>query len=417
MATLFLVFLLGRMLYGPWTGVLAALMMSVMPYHVVVTRQVLLDGPMVFFTTLSLYLITRFAQTEQPRYLYATGAALGMVFLAKETGFVVFAACYAFLALSPQFRVRIRDIAISFACIFVTVLPFPISVTMAGRSSTAKGYMIWQLFRRPNHTWDFYPTVVPPAIGLLVLGAAVAGVVLLWRHRSWRETLLFCWIGVPIVVFQLWPVKGFQYLLPIAPAVAILAARAIVKWTPRTDSWLLQRKPRLVGGWWIRPLIVGIVVLSLVVPSWDRVQPPQSTSFLAGSGGVIGGREAGAWIDKYLPEDALFLTVGPSMANIIQFYGNRRAYGISVSPNPLHRNPSYEAVLNPDARIRNSELQYLVYDTFSASRSPFFGEKLLTYAEKYHGRIVHQEVVTVRNADGSTTEKPVIVIYEVRGDV
>ena len=31
-----------------------------MPYHVVVTRQVLLDGPMVFFATVALWLLVRY---------------------------------------------------------------------------------------------------------------------------------------------------------------------------------------------------------------------------------------------------------------------------------------------------------------------------------------------------------------------
>ena len=47
-----------------------------------------------------------------------------------------------------------------------------------------------------------------------MIAAAAAGLWLLRRERSWRETLLLCWIVVPVGFFQLWPVKGFQYLLP-----------------------------------------------------------------------------------------------------------------------------------------------------------------------------------------------------------
>jgi len=102
------------------------------------------------------------------------------------------------------------------------------------------------------------------------------------------------------------------------------------------------------------------------------------------------------------------------MANIIQFYGHRKAYGLSVSPNPLHRNPSYEAVRNPDNLIRNNELQYLVYDSFSAGRSPFFAEKMIDYVQKYNGREVLEKSVTVTRPDGSVATQPIIVVYEVR---
>ena len=47
------------------------------------------------------------------------------------------------------------------------------------------------------------------------------------------------------------------------------------------------------------------------------------------------------------------LTLGPSMANIIQYYGHRKTFGLSVSPNPLHRNPAYPPVVNPDFALRD----------------------------------------------------------------
>ena len=69
---------------------------------------------------------------------------------------------------------------------------------------------------------------MPEVIGPLVLAAAVAGLVVLRRRGSWPERLLLCWIAVPVLFFELWPVKGFQYLLPIVAPVAVLAARPLV---------------------------------------------------------------------------------------------------------------------------------------------------------------------------------------------
>jgi len=105
-----------------------------------------------------------------------------------------------------------------------------------GGGQKAGNYLVWQLFRRPNHDWLFYPTVVPDAIGPLVVLVAVAGLFLLRRETSWREKLLVGWIVVPVVFFQLWPVKGYQYLLPIAPAFTILAGRTLVRWLARPET-------------------------------------------------------------------------------------------------------------------------------------------------------------------------------------
>ena len=48
-----------------------------MPYHVLVTRQILLDGPMTLFATLALYAVALREDGRGP-WLYAAGAALGL---------------------------------------------------------------------------------------------------------------------------------------------------------------------------------------------------------------------------------------------------------------------------------------------------------------------------------------------------
>lgn len=392
--TVYLVYELGRQLYGRRAGLVAALLLALMPYHVVVSRQVLLDGPMTMFATLTLLLLVRYVLSGRRAWVYAAGAAMGLTFLAKETSIVLLFAIYAFLALTPELRVRLRDLAISLGAMAVVIAPFPLSLLLAGRVGTGESYLTWQLFRRPNHDWLFYFANVPEMVGPLVLAAAVAGLVLLRKTASWPERLLLCWIAVPVAFFQLWPVKGFQYLLPIAVPLAILAARLLV----RRRAW-----PAL-----------ALVCLSLLVPTIAQLAATEQRSMLAGAGGLPAGREAGDWIRSNVPEGATFMTIGPSMANLVQFYGRRKAYGLSVSPNPLNRNPSYEPLPNPDQALRDSDVQYIVWDTFSASRAPGFSRRLLGYAERYGGRAVHVENLPLRTPAGHSATKPAIVVYEVR---
>ena len=47
---------------------------------------------------------------------------------------------------------------------------------------------------------------------------------------------------------------------------------------------------------------------------------------------------------------------------------------------------------NPDLQIRNSDLQYLIWDSFSADRSSFFSDSLLRFVKRYNGRIIHTEL-------------------------
>ena len=408
LATVYFVYRLGNLLYGRKAGLYAAIFLALMPYHVVVTRQVLLDGPMVFGATLALYLMARFGATQRPMWLYAAGAGMGLTFLAKETGIVLLGSIYVFLALSSQIRVRIRDLVISTLCMALIIAPFPLSLMLAGGggSKRTEQYLVWQLFRRPNHEWDFYLKTVPFAIGIPLLLSALLGLWLLRHRHTWRETLLVSWIFVPVMFFQLWPTKGFQYLLPIATPCALLAGRTLAYWSEgRFQSRWLRLPPywdQRIRADGTAVLLAILVALSLFVTSWERVQTVTSDKFLAGSGGVPGGREAGRWIAENTPVGSNFMTIGPSMANIIQFYGVRKAYGLSVSPNPLRRNPSYEPIHNPDFQLRSGELHYIVWDSFSAARSSFFSEKLLSYAERYNGRVVHTESVPVTTPEGDT---------------
>ncbi len=408
--TVYIVYQLGSLLYSRNIGILAALIMAIMPYHVIVSRQVLLDGPLVLCSTLTLYLLARYALTENPIWLHAAGIGMGLTFLAKETGIILLGSVYSFFALSGEIRVRLRDLILSFVLMVIMILPFPLSLMLAGGSNVGQQYLIWQLFRRPNHTWDFYLTTVPAAIGILVVLLALAGLWLLRREGTWREKLLIWWIIVPVVFFEIWPTKGYQYLLPIAPPFAVLASRTLLRWLWIQNPFSRERQ---ISTSWIRVLAGGAMILSLLNSSWLAVQPPTTGTFIAGTGGVPGGREAGEWIKANLPSEATLLTIGPSMANILQFYGHRKAVALSVSPDPLHRNPSYEPVNNPDLAIRSNSVQYLVWDSYSAGRSSFFAQRLLELNARFHGTVVHTENVIVTLDDGTKVDKPVIVIYMV----
>jgi 4-amino-4-deoxy-L-arabinose transferase-like glycosyltransferase len=406
LATVVLVYLIGRNLYGRPAGVAAACVLAAMPYHVIVSRQILLDAPMTFFATLALYFVSGYAIHRRPTWLYAAGAAMGLTFLSKETGVLLLGSIYAFFALTPGVRARLRDFAVALGVMALTILPYPVSLAFAGKTATGEHYLVWQLFRRANHGLLFYPEKIPSALGWLAIVAALAGFVLLRRRNSWRETLLVAWIVLPAAFLEVWPVKGYHYLLTCTPAVALLAGRLLGGW-PAARAGRVLRTPR--RAYLVRVLLTAVVVGTLAATSLADTSTGSRTTFLAGSGGVPGGREAGEWVRANVPEGATMLALGPSMANIIEFYGHRKVYGLSVSSNPLRRNPSYEPVGNPDLRIRHDDVQYLIWDAYSADRSPFFSTSLLRYADRYHGRLIHSTF------SGSGAKRvPTIQIYSVR---
>jgi 4-amino-4-deoxy-L-arabinose transferase-like glycosyltransferase len=408
-ATVLVVFRLGRLLYGGRVGLVAALLLALMPYHVGVSRQVLLDAPMTFLATLTLLFLARFLVTRSARSLTAAGVLMGLTILTKETAVLLLGGVLTFAVLQPAVRPTLRQGAVALGATVAVAATYPLSLTLAGGSRTGQSYLAWQLFRRSNHTLLFYPQVVPVAMGLGVVAAAVAGLWFLRRSSGWREGLLLCWALVPAAFFELWPVKGYQYLLAAAPVVAVLAARALVQLPIPALVGPDRRRARVA----VRVTAIAAVAVSLAVPAALLVYPQPTTTFLAGSGGLPAGRETGRWIDANVPLGARMMTIGPSMANIVRFYGHRAALGLSVSPNALGRNPSYEPIDNPDRELRQATISYVVWDAFTADRSPFFSDRLLRYVRKYHGVAVHTETITLRTSEGDLVDRPVMIVFAV----
>jgi len=405
--TVGLTYLLGRRLHGAAAGCTAAGLLAVMPYHVVVSREVLLDGPMTCFGVLCLYCLARATEDAPQRWAVAAGASLGLSALCKETSAVWVGSVFVFGAMGAAGRLRPRHLLLGLMVFTGVFATYPLAVRMSGASGTSQNFLLWQLLRRANHPLWFYLTTLPGAIGPAVLVLALLGLVLRRRLLDWRERLLLAWIAVPAVFFTLWPVKGYQYLLPVAPALTVLAAIPVAALWNARDRPGTRRVSRSAA-----PALALAAMATLLVPTWRQINPSDSTTFLAGSGGLPGGREAGRWIASHLPRGAELLGSGPSIANVLEYYSGREVGALSVSSDPHNRNPVYRPVPNPDLAVRRGEYQYLVWDTYTAARTPYFASELEKLVNRYHGVAVYTGTVTVATGLGPTPV-PVIVIYEV----
>lgn len=436
----------GSLLYSKRAGLIAAGLLALMPYHVIVTRQALLDGPETTLFLLTVYLVARYARTGHAHWLYFAAFSAGLTVLAKETAILLVPVIVAFFLLAPEIRVPIRRMLIAVVLFIVAFGPYPAAVLIGRGTNAAQAFFIWEVLRQPNHSWTFYADVLPSALGPLVFIAGVGGLIVALRRGHWEDRLLVVWIAIPVAFFEVWPVKGFQYLLPIAPAVAILAGLAFDRLfefgerTARRSSDTVERPatdagaadaateadaadataPRTRSGrrGSIAPFACGVLlaatVATIAIPTALAVNSTTMTGSLAGTGGLPGGREAGLWIRNNVPVGAAFLTTGPTLGNIVEFYGQRQAYGLSVSPNPLRRNPAYDPIVNPDRALQLSKIQYIATDIWSAQRSPFFDGLLHRYITRYHGSLVYQQSAQVRDDAGNVSTQVVIKIYEVR---
>ena len=400
--------LIGWRVIGPLGGLLTMALVALSPFAVIVSRQMLLDGPEAVFAALTLLLLVLHAQTGRRPLIYAAAAAAGLTFLCKETGILFGPAIGLYLLFARDLNLRRADVLGALGVYILCLLPYPISVALGGGGQVAQQFFVWQLFRRANHPLGFYLTDVGPSIGIPLLVFAAVGAFFAFRRRRTVDILLLSFTLVPLVFYVFWPVKGYEYVLPIIVPLTVLAVKGLLGIATMLAGAVAFARERRIH--WTRvyalaltavctvPMLAGTTTVlasqnaaSIAGSGTDSedISGQTPSTFIAGTGGLQGGREAGQWVHDHTLSDSTFLTIGPTFANIIQFYGVRRALGLSVSPNPLSRNPVYQAVPNADLLIRSGAIQYLVWDRYSAARTSFFSNRVLALVKKYHGTVVY----------------------------
>ena len=89
--------------------------------------------------------------------------------------------------------------------------------------------------------------------------------------------------------------------------------------------------------------------------------------------------------------------------------GVARPTGCRSAPTRCTATPPTSRSTTPISGSAQGEVQYLVWDSFSAARSPFFSDGCSAYVERYNGRVVHTESVTVRPRTRGPSREPMIV--------
>ncbi|HEY7777973.1 MAG TPA: glycosyltransferase family 39 protein [Nitrososphaeraceae archaeon] len=360
--TVFLTYLIGKMLYDTKVAIAAALVITVLPYHTIISREVLLDVPLSFFFTLTLFFVICYMKnTKGIHWLYLIGVSSGLSFLSKEVG--IFALICSILCLLLIRGLTPRNLLIVISSFVLATSPYWLPIlTIEEAQAAFLYYWQWQTEREPNHPDTFYLELVSRealGYGLTILCiASIVSALITGNIKKPAVYLLLVWISIPLFIFQFLPIKGYHFVVSVIPSFTLLGVSVLF------GDWM-KKVP------YIR--IIPIIVIPLIFLSSGSVlnylfgiSPPD----IAGSGGEPYAREAAIWIRDNLPNDSVLLTLDTPMANIIKYYSNNEVFSLHSN-----KNPAYTKIETADLSILSGQIHYLVYESYRAERSAYLKEE------------------------------------------
>ena len=399
--TVIFVYFIGKELYDKRVAMVAAIVMTLIPYHIIVSRQVLLDVPLSFFSTLTLFLVIRYIRQDRGiHWLYFIGASSGLSFLSKEVGIFVLIVSIISLILTKKFC--FKKLTIIGSSFLLATSPFWIPIlTIQEAQQTALSYWQWQTSRDQNQPDIFYLQILSrDALGFVLTGLFVISLFYLWRVAKLKDPkviVLLIWICATLILFQILPIKGFHFAQSLVAPFVLLGLSVL-------------------DGHWIRKITSYRILVIILVPLILLTSGPIFnylfqifTPPLAGSGGIPYVREGALWIRNNTPDNSIILALDATTANIIKFYAHREVFSLHSN-----KNPAYAEIGNPDLHILNGQLRYLVLQPSIAENYPHLKEEvdeLHDLAKKYGGIPIHMENQTYTGNDGEILFRPAIVIY------
>jgi hypothetical protein len=269
-------FKLGEALFGPWVGLVGALLTALLPLQVQYSQIARPYTLLALFSLSSAYFLVRGLQTR--RFWFWAGFVLTATlnFYTHYNALFVLAAEGLFTAVvwlvelarlltkkEPAERSVLLGPAISF--LLVSLFCVPGLIRLAGLPWVGESSQVVAEWTLPFFRGFAYRSGLRNAgLQALILGLIVLGlIVLLWRRR-WQASL-FCllWLAVPFVILSVMKSpRDFQerYVIFVPPLALLLAGQGLVA----SGAGL----GRLVGGSrarWVAGLLVAMAALGLAL--------------------------------------------------------------------------------------------------------------------------------------------------------
>ena len=303
-------------------GLLAALLLAILPLHTATSRYIKEDTPLTLMATITILLVVRYVRHPSRPALSAAALFAGISFSTKYAGLPLVLPVMLALGVSawsarPKVRAILADLglaALAFWAGFFLVSP----VYLFHPHQFVSGFLgQWSYSLTGHHDgiihdpwsdwWLYYiRTGLIPGLTWPVFLLSVAGLASMARSREgWIVTATAVWL---YVVFEHGRAKPYpfsaRYLLPIAPLLCLSAADALV----RGVAFLKRALPQVA--------VYGVCAALFILP-------PLVGTVLIGDEALHDSRiSAGSWMEQAIPPGAnIVISELPSYLPASQYWG------------------------------------------------------------------------------------------------
>jgi hypothetical protein len=367
--TVFVTYLLAARALNRRAGLVAAALLAVVPLHVVGSRYIKEDMPVVFFSHVALLFLVRVVDTGSFRAYGFAGLAIGWAIGSKVSAVLllpilalahVLCVIHAKTGLRGLFGARALVaglfVPLGFLCFNPYVLVEPEAFARGFRYQLGYSEGTHHDGTRIDpwsHLWGFYlKYALFPGLSWLVAFAALVGfarAVAGYKDPKRAGLLIVAaWTLLAYLVFEKATAKPFpffaRYVLPIVPSLCVLAAAAVVE----LEQALRERlRPRVAAlAWW---------AVTACVLSWPLVCSTLISAAIADDTRFA----AAKWIDEHLPRGSKLALDDP------RYSPRPNERRVTAKYFGLFSNRLHDAPLE---RLRAQGYDYVVVNSFRTER-------------------------------------------------
>jgi hypothetical protein len=265
--TIVLVFLLGRALYRPWVGALAAVFLAVSPYHIWYSRSGFAEADTTFFLVLTVLLYVVGHRRSSSWLMALTGLACGVGFVVHHR-FALFLGVLwlleAFIAVTrrgSETKAQLKRFCLLNAAFLLPILSIEavyhaalIAFQAAGKVMPCATYftqlLVVSTYIRYNNLIPYsyffewrnfltYPYLLWIVEGPLVVVFFLGGVAGLLRRRGLADLIVGILLVGPILFYSYLNANA-RFISIVMPFLAVATGAflvEVVQWAARRDEW------------------------------------------------------------------------------------------------------------------------------------------------------------------------------------